>query len=143
MVIGNLHVCSIPVYALFDLVSTLYFVTPLVASKFDLLHEILHDSFIGVTPIGENIRVKKVYKECPINNLYIFTHDNELELSMVDFNIILGMDWLQKFYATIDYRNRVVRFKLLNELELKWEGSGSNPTRQIDSNIKANKMLSK
>ena len=36
----------------------------------------------------------------------------------------------------------VVRFQLPKELELKWEGRGSNPTSQIVSNLKDNKMLS-
>ena len=53
------------------------------------------------------------------------------------------MDWLYECYATIDYRNRVVRFQFPNEFELRWKGCGSNPTIQIVSNLKANKMLSK
>ena len=59
---------------------------------------------------------------------------------MLDFDTILGMDWLHECYTTIDYRNRVVRFKFPNELELKWKWHGSNPTRQIYYNLKANKM---
>ena len=62
---------------------------------------------------------------------------------MLDFDIILGMDMLYKWYATIDYRNRVVRFQFPNELVLKWEGRGSNPRSKIVSNLKENKMLSK
>ena len=62
---------------------------------------------------------------------------------MLDLDIILGMDWLHKFYATIDCRNRVVSFQFPNELELEWEGRESNPTRQIVSNLKAKKMLAK
>ena len=81
-------------------------------------------------------------RDCPINVLNKVTHAHLIELSMINFNIILSMDWLHKCYATIDYRNKVVRFHLPNELELKWEGRGSNPTRQIVSNLKANKMLS-
>ena len=46
-------------------------------------------------------------------------------------------------FTTIDYRNRVVRFQFPNELELKWEGHGSNQTSQIFFNLKANKMLSR
>ena len=53
------------------------------------------------------------------------------------------MDLLHKCYGTIDYRNRVVRFQFPNEFELRWKGCGSNPTIQIVSNLKANKMLSK
>ena len=40
---------------------------------------------------------------------------------MVDFDIILGMDWLHAYYASIDYRTRRVRFQLPNEPFLEWE----------------------
>ena len=53
------------------------------------------------------------------------------------------MDCLHKCYSTIDCRYRVMRFQFQNELELTWEGRGSNPTSQIVSNLKPNKMLSK
>ena len=46
---------------------------------------------------------------------------------MLDLDIIFGMNWLYKSYATIDCRNRVVRFQFPNELELEWEGRSSNP----------------
>ena len=62
---------------------------------------------------------------------------------MLDFDIILGMDWLHKCYATIDCRNRVVRFQFPNELELEWERHSSNPIGQIVSHLKANNMLFK
>ena len=62
---------------------------------------------------------------------------------MFDFDIILDMDWLHKCYSTIDCRNRVVRFQFPNQLELEWEGYSSNPSGQIVSHLKANKMLSK
>ena len=53
------------------------------------------------------------------------------------------MDLLVKCYAIIDYRNRVVRFQFPNKLQLEWEGRSSNPTGQIVSHLKDNKMLSK
>ena len=37
----------------------------------------------------------------------------------------------------------VVRPQFPNELELKWEGCGSNPISQVVSNLKAIKILSK
>ena len=66
MVTATLHVFSFHVYALLDLGSTLYFVTPLVASKFDLLPEILHEPFLVSTPIGDIIRAERVYRDCSI-----------------------------------------------------------------------------
>ena len=60
---GNLHVFSFLGYALLDRRFTLSFVTPLVDSKFDLHPQIMHESFLGNTPIGENIRAERVYIE--------------------------------------------------------------------------------
>ena len=110
MVTDDLLVISVHVFALIDQGSTLSFFTPLVASKFDLLPEILHEPFLVSTTKGNNIRAKKVYIDCPIVVLDRVTYADLIELTMLDFDIILGMDWLHKCYATIDCRNRVVRF---------------------------------
>ncbi|XP_049381560.1 uncharacterized protein LOC125846232 [Solanum stenotomum] len=37
------------------------------------------------------------------------------ELNILDFDAILGMDWLHSCYASFDYRTRVVKFQFLNE----------------------------
>ena len=71
------------------------------------------------------------------------TYADLIKFTMLEFDIILGMDWLHKCYATIDCQNRVVRFQFPNELELEWEGRSSNLSGQINSHLKANKMLSK
>ena len=54
------HVFSFHVNALLDLGSTLSFVTLLLASEFDLLHEILHQPFLVSTPIGDSVTAKRV-----------------------------------------------------------------------------------
>ena len=143
VVTSTLHVFSFLVYALFDLGSTLSFVTPLVASKFDLLPDVLYEPFLVSNPIGNNNRAKRVYKDFPVILIDRVTYANLIKLTMLDFHIILGMDWLLESYATIDYQSRVVRFQIPNELEMKWEGRRSNPTSQIVSHLKANKILSK
>ena len=103
VVTGTLYIFSFPVYALLDLGSTLSFVTRLVAYKFVLLPEILHESFIVSTPIGDRIRAERVYRDCPITVLDRVTYANLIELTMLDIDIVLGMDWLHKCYDTIDY----------------------------------------
>ena len=60
-----------------------------------MLPEILHDPILVSTPIGDDIRAEKVYKNCPIKVLDMVTHADLVELAMLDFDIILGMDWLQ------------------------------------------------
>ncbi|XP_069152134.1 uncharacterized protein [Solanum lycopersicum] len=46
--------------------STLSFVTPLLALTFEILPEVLHDPIVVSTPLGENVRTERVYKNCPI-----------------------------------------------------------------------------
>ena len=38
-----------------------------------------------------------------------------VELDMVDFDIILGMDWFHACFSSIDCRTRVVKFNFPNE----------------------------
>ena len=40
-----------------------------------------------------------------------FYHVDLVELDMLDFDVILGMDWLHASFAFIDCRTRVVWFK--------------------------------
>ena len=98
----KLFVFSLPVYALLDQGSTLYFVTPLVACKFDLLPMILREPFLVSTPKRDIIRAKILYRDFPITVLNIVTYADLIELTMIDFDIVLGMDWLHKCYDTID-----------------------------------------
>ena len=100
MVTDTLHVFSFPIYALLDPVSTMSFVTPSVASKFDLLPEILHEPFHVSTPIGDSVREERVYRDCPIIVLDLVTYADLRELTMLYFDINFGMDWLYDCYAT-------------------------------------------
>ena len=42
-----------------------------------------------------------------------------VELDMVDFDVILGMDWLHACYASVNYRTRVVKFQFPNDLVIE------------------------
>lgn len=50
-----------------------------------------------------------------------------VELWMIDFNVILIIDWLHSCYASVDFRIRVVHFQYPNKLVLKWKGSTTVP----------------
>ena len=52
VVTGMLKVLSLDVYALLDPDATLSFVTPLVAKKFDILPDALHEPFVVSTLVG-------------------------------------------------------------------------------------------
>ena len=87
-----------------------------------MLPEILHYPILVSTTIGDDIRAKKVYKNCAIKVLIIVIRADLVELAILHFDIILGIDWVHKCYATIDYRNTVVRLHF--HKKYRWNGKG-------------------
>ena len=59
VVTGMLWVFSIDVCVLFDPGATLFFVTPLIARKFDILTDILNEPFMVTTLVGESVVAKR------------------------------------------------------------------------------------
>ena len=62
---------------------------------------------------------------------------------MVDFDVILGMDWLHSCYAIVDCKTRIVLFQFQDEPILEWKGSSLAPMDRFISYLKARKMTSK
>ena len=93
MVTGMLQGFSIYFYALLYAGATLSFVTLLVTKKFYILLDVLIKPFSVTTPVGDSVVARKVFKNFPISLTNRVTWMDLLELDMVDFNVILGMDW--------------------------------------------------
>jgi hypothetical protein len=56
---------------------------------------------------------------------------------MLGFDIILGMDWLSKYYANIDCRKKEVFFRSPSDVEFKLCGSRVRATPPLLSAIQA------
>ena len=110
-----LQVFSTSVYALLNPGSMLSFVTPLLSLIFEILPKVLHDPIVVCTRLGENVRSDRVCKDYPIVVSGKTMCADLVKLSMHDFDVILGMDWLHSYYACMDFCSRVVRFRFPNE----------------------------
>ncbi|KAH0784113.1 hypothetical protein KY290_003711 [Solanum tuberosum] len=142
VVTGMIKVFAFDVFALLDPGASLSFVTPYVANKFEVLPERLCEPFCVSTPVGDSILAERVYRD-PVSINHKSTMADLVELDMVDFDVILGMDWLHASYASIDCRTRVVKFQFPSEPVLEWSSSSAVPKGRFISYLKARKLVSK
>jgi len=120
VVTSILTVQSHDVYTLIEPGSTLSYDTPYVAMEFWIESEQLHETFFVSSLLGSSIVATQVYSD-----FFVTLHDRDtmsdlIELGMVDFYVIMGMDWIYSCFAKIDCRTRTVRFEFLNDLVIEW-----------------------
>ncbi|XP_070008717.1 uncharacterized protein [Nicotiana sylvestris] len=131
------------VYALIDPGSTLSYVTPYIAKKFGIEPEKLCEPFEVSTLVGELVITRCIYRGCSVKVYHRLTAADLVEVEMVDFDVIMGMDWLASRYATVGCRTKIVSFAFLGEPVLEWEGDAVTPRDRFVSYLKARKMISK
>ncbi|XP_069148041.1 uncharacterized protein [Solanum lycopersicum] len=108
VVTGMIKVFTFDVYALLDPGEILSFVNPYVANHFEILPEKLSEPFCVSTPVGESILAERVHRDCLVSINHMYTMANLVKLYMVDFDVILGMNWIYASYGSIDCRTGVV-----------------------------------
>ncbi|XP_070017218.1 uncharacterized protein [Nicotiana sylvestris] len=143
VVTGILSVFSIAMYALIDPGSTLSYISPFVANKWDREPELLHKSFEVSTPMGESVIVRRVYRSCDVKIHDRHTLADLHELEMVDFDIIMGMDWLASCYENVDCWTKIVRFNFPSEPIIEWKGDVAALKGKFISYLKAREMILK
>ncbi|XP_070050506.1 uncharacterized protein [Nicotiana tomentosiformis] len=139
---GILSVSSYDVYAFINPGSTLSYITPLVASKFGIKPELVKPFEVS-TPVGNPVIAKRVYKDCIVVVHSRSTVADQIELDMVEFDVIMGMDLLASCYANIDFRSNMVRFQFPWEPILEWKSNTASPRGRFISYLKARKMIIK
>ena len=73
--------------------ATLSFVTPYIAVQFDVNPETLSEPFSVSTPVGDPVIARGVYINFHVTVSQKATSSNLVELEMVDFDVILGINW--------------------------------------------------
>lgn len=115
VIIGKLQVFHIYVDVLFDHGAKLSFVTPYIEVNFGVSPEILSKPFTISTLVGDVVIAKWVYKNYVVTIFQKATLVDIAQVDLVDFDVILGMNWLDIFYASINCRMRVVQFQFPNK----------------------------
>ena len=69
------------------------------APSLDILCESLDLPIRVSTPVEDSIVVDWVYRLCKVTLMVYDTHADLKVLDMIDFDVILGMDWLSSYHA--------------------------------------------
>ncbi|XP_070044846.1 uncharacterized protein [Nicotiana tomentosiformis] len=92
VVTGILTIHSHAIYALMDPGSTFSYITPFIAGKLDMRSELLPQPVEVSTPVGDSIVANHVYRDCTVLINDRPTSVDLVELVMLDFDVIMGMD---------------------------------------------------
>ncbi|XP_028083946.1 uncharacterized protein LOC114285136 [Camellia sinensis] len=95
------------------------------------------------SPSGGSMICASIYPTCEILIGDVHLYANLISVDMDHFDIILGMDWLSKYHATIDCMSKQVVFRPLGQHEFTFAGHGVIPPPYLISAMKACKLLQK
>src|SRR5262249_45059149 len=84
---------------LFDSGATHSFISPCFAGRLNRDKELMENSLSITTPLGETVEVKHVYPSCVVRVEGRDLLADLIELTVLEFDVILGMDWLSKYHA--------------------------------------------
>ena len=109
--------CSFEARVLFDPSASHSFVSPVFASRMAWQPSKLLLSFSVVTPLSDELETNIFFLSCPVlvEGRKVLAH--LVLFDVIDFNVILEMDWLARHYASLDYREKVVIFRIPNDDE--------------------------
>ena len=113
VVASQISIAHTSVCTLIDSGAAPSFVPALFAEKLGMEPVSLDEVCIVSLPSGENLTSSFVFKEVPVRVASRKFPVYLIVLEMVDYDVILGIDWLSKYNATIFCRRRKVMFQPL------------------------------
>ena len=138
---GTLSIGNKNATVLFDTGATHSFVSTSYAKNLCVAPTTLLSAFSIGSPMGVTMYVNTQYLDCVVRvderDLFV----DLLPIQMGDFDVILGMDWLERHRATIDCQGKRIIFGDSNSPDFEFRGSKPNGLGKFVSAIKAKQML--
>ncbi|XP_070015953.1 uncharacterized protein [Nicotiana sylvestris] len=143
IITGIISVCGKDVSVLFDPGSTYSYVSSMFARFLVIYPETLGFLIHVSTLVGDSVVVDRIYQSCMVTFCGFETSANLLLLDMIDFEVILGMDWLSPYHAVLDCHAKTVSLAMPGLLRLEWKGSIVDTPSRVISFQKAQRMVDK
>ncbi|XP_070008560.1 uncharacterized protein [Nicotiana sylvestris] len=93
------------------------------------------------TAVGDSVVVDRIYRSCVVTFCGFETSADLLLLEMIDFEIILGMDWLSPYHVVLDCHAKTVALAMPGLPRLEGKGSTVDTSSRVISFLKARKMV--
>ncbi|XP_073224730.1 uncharacterized protein [Cicer arietinum] len=141
IVTSILSICSRDAHFFFYHGATHSFVSSWFATRLGKCPSSLEEPLVVDTPVGENFLAKSVYRSCDITIDGKALPIDLIVIDLVDFDVMLGMDWLALHHATLDCHKKVVKFEIPGQSVFSFQGARCwVPHNQISALI-ANKLM--
>ena len=111
VVTGTFLIDKLKARVLFDSGATHSFISPYFANKLARNKTLMKSPLIIRTSIGEPVEMRYMYPTCVIEIEERVLPTDLIELAILDFDVILGMDWLSENHATINCYEKCAVFK--------------------------------
>ncbi|XP_059446579.1 uncharacterized protein LOC132178142 [Corylus avellana] len=141
VVTGTLPISSSRAYVLFDSRATHSFMSYSFAKACCLESKALDVNLAVATPVVSTILCTSVVKGCPILVEGHVMPGNLIIFEMSWFDIILGMDWLSMYHASVDCFHKEIVFRPPGAAEFKIRGNQNTNTFKLISALQATKLL--
>lgn len=139
MVISQLPIINKLAHVLFNFGATYSFISALFADCLGRNKDIIGKNFKTVLPSGDVMLLGYWLRVVPV---VIFERKLSVDLVIlhtIDYDVILGMDFLSKYEATIDYKAKIVSFKPPSEEMFIFLGDRYSSQKMFVSAMKARK----
>jgi hypothetical protein len=103
--------------------------------------ETIENAYIVETASGEKDSVTSVFKNCTISLAEAKFPTELMPMTLSGYDVILGMDWLNKSFGHVDCEHRTVTICFLSGEELLVHGNNANTKVVFITTIRALKCL--
>jgi len=143
VVAGMLQMNEYQMHVLFDSGATHSFIANKSVTKLSKETKRVEKGFIIGTPLGETVKTNVVFEGVGININRCELKADLIPLELSDFDIILGMNWLGKNKARLDYFTKTVTFQGAKGETMVFKGERTSNFPNMISGMVARKLLKK
>ncbi|CAA2959116.1 Hypothetical predicted protein, partial [Olea europaea subsp. europaea] len=138
-----ISVSNIPTFVLIDSEATHSFISFSFVAKSKVECEFLPYTLEISLPSGKTLVANQIARDLRMEIDGTGITVDLIPLTIKDFDVILGMDWLSKNYATIYCTERIVVFRRPSEEEFRFVGTEVNTSSRVVSTTQAERMSRK